>query len=157
MRLICLFFVAARSAAFQLVPNSRALLAPHRQLLQQRHAIAVPLDRSAGSAVAEKEDVHTKASTINARDAWVENLDYDAFRKDVNALGKELLADTSDKDVEHLNKILTWRNIAAVVGISTMWVVPNPITIVALSTWTYASWTMGTLHTCLHVCCCEHD
>ena len=29
-----------------------------------------------------------------------------------------------------------------------MWLDPNPITIAALSTWTYASWTMVAHHTC---------
>lgn len=29
-----------------------------------------------------------------------------------------------------------------------MWLDPNPITIAALSTWTYANWTMVAHHTC---------
>jgi hypothetical protein len=145
-----LLIVAAPVAAFQVGPSlvSRAssgrVLAPHRQqqLLQPLQAVAVPLD---GPVISDQEQ---SKPVVLPRDVWVENLDYDAFRKDVNALGKELLADTGDKDVEHLNKVLSWRNLAAIIGISTMWVTPNPITIAALSTWTYASWTMGTYFAC---------
>lgn len=37
---------------------------------------------------------------------------------------------------------------ACALGVATMWLDPNPITIAALSTWTYASWTMVAHHTC---------
>jgi fatty acid desaturase len=43
---------------------------------------------------------------------------------------------------------LKWRDISAAVGIATMWMTPNPLTVAALSTWTYASWTMVAHHTC---------
>lgn len=145
MKCTCLILLAAPVVAFQVGPSlSRTSfggvhLAPHRQLtLQTRQAVAVPLDEPTTMIYPEK-----LTKSVAARDAWVENLDYDAFRKDVNALGKELLANMGDDDVEHLHKILAWRNIAAIVGISTMWIAPNPLTIAALSTWTYASWTMG--------------
>merc|ERR1712232_568732 len=85
---------------------------------------------------------------MGERDAWIENLDYKAFGKEVTALGRELQKGSSQEDVDHLNKILSWRNIACVVGVGTMWSLPNPITILALSTWTYASWTMVAHHTC---------
>jgi hypothetical protein len=85
---------------------------------------------------------------LKPEDAWIANLDYDAFGKDVASLGKELLKETGDEDVDHLNKIVGWRNLAAIVGLSTVWAPPNPITIAALSTWTYASWTMVAHHTC---------
>ena len=81
-------------------------------------------------------------------DRWIAKLDYDAFAKDVTKLGKELLMETGDADVEHLNKIVSWRNFAAVLGMATVWMPVNPITILALSTWTYASWTMIAHHTC---------
>ena len=92
--------------------------------------------------------------------AWVANLDYEGFHKEVNDLGKKLLQETGEADVEHLNKILKWRDIAAAVGIATMWMTPNPLTVAALSTWTYASWTMVAHHTCHGVSesmCCITD
>lgn len=81
-------------------------------------------------------------------DAWIANLDYEAFRKEVATLGKELRSDSGDADVDHLNKLIGWRNFVAALGISTVWMAPNPITVVALSTWTYASWAMIAHHTC---------
>ena len=56
--------------------------------------------------------------------------------------------ETGEADVEHLEKIVGWRNIAAVVGLGTVWMAPNPLTVAALSTWTYASWTMIGHHVC---------
>ena len=85
---------------------------------------------------------------LDPQDAWIEQLDYGGFSKEVTALGKELQKNTGQADVDHLNKIVNWRNIAAAIGVLTMWMPPNPLTIIALSTWTYASWTMVAHHTC---------
>lgn len=90
----------------------------------------------------------TPSIKLDAQDAWIKQLDYDGFAKEVTALGKELLKNTGQADVDHLNKIVNWRNIAAAIGVTTMWMPPNPLTIIALSTWTYASWTMIAHHTC---------
>lgn len=81
-------------------------------------------------------------------DAWIANLDYEAFRKEVAALGKELRSDSGDADVDHLKKLIGWRNVVAALGLATVWMTPNPITVVALSTWTYSSWAMIAHHTC---------
>jgi len=91
---------------------------------------------------------HPLLVKLDPKDTWIANLDYDAFGKDVTSLGKQLLKKTGDDDVYHLNKIVRWRNIAAVIGLGTVWMTPNPITAVALSTWSYASWTMIAHHTC---------
>ena len=109
------------------------------QKLTDQKAISIPLD----------QDIEKVAIPVQAeRDAWVRNLDYDAFAKEVNVLGKQLVKDTSEDDVSHLNKILKWRDACGAVGVLTMFLPPNPITIVALSTWVYASWTMIAHHTC---------
>jgi Fatty acid desaturase len=87
-------------------------------------------------------------------DRWVAKLDYAGFGRDVAALGQELQAlgssssPESNDIVKHLDKIVNWRNACAIVGILTMWMAPNPLTMLALSTWTYASWTMVAHHTC---------
>jgi fatty acid desaturase len=136
-------FLTMRFTLLLLVPSAIAFQVGHfpkAKLLAStmRPAVTVPLN---GPSFVQEAEALTDATEI-----WVHNLDYDAFAKDVNALGKELLKDQGAADVEHLNKILSWRNIAALVGIATMWTVPNPITIAALSTWTYASWTMVAHH-----------
>jgi fatty acid desaturase len=109
-----------------------------------REAVAVPLDVTMDIPIAQEEN----KPALAPEDSWVANLDYSAFAKDVNELGKELLKETGDADVKHLYKIVGWRNAAALIGLTTVWMGPNPITIAALSTWTYSSWTMIAHHTC---------
>jgi hypothetical protein len=86
--------------------------------------------------------------TLAKEDEWVVNLDYEGFGKEVSRLGKRLQQEGGKDDVDHLNKIVAWRDIAACVGLFTMWLNPNPLTVLALSTWTYSSWTMIAHHTC---------
>jgi fatty acid desaturase len=108
-------------------------------------AIAIPLDTAEKlSTVTENK----KVSELPPTERWVEELDYDAFTKDVNDLGKQLLKEGSQEDVDHLNKMLAWRDVAAIVGIASMALPPNPLTVLALSTWTFSSWTMVAHHTC---------
>mmetsp|Transcript_33944 Transcript_33944/g.44786 ORF Transcript_33944/g.44786 Transcript_33944/m.44786 type:complete len:475 (-) Transcript_33944:1093-2517(-) len=127
--------VVFSTSAFNI--NSKANIP--RKLGDQK-AVSVPLDQNRLAPLWDDVD--------NDRDAWVKKLDYDAFAKDVTDLGKQLVKDTNEDDVSHLNKILKWRNTCGAVGIMTMFLPPNPITIVALSTWVYASWTMVAHHTC---------
>jgi len=125
----------------------------HRQPLQ---AVAVPL-----SNVVENTDGFTSTrntiqnpKTVTAKsklaieDEWISTLDYDGFGKEVTQLGKQLLKEGGPDDTNHLRKIIKWRNLAAFAGIATMWMKPNIFTVAALSTWTYASWTLIAHHTC---------
>lgn len=101
-----------------------------------KQAIAVPLTEP------------PRSSKLAPQDAWIANLDYEGFGREVTALGKELLSQGGTDDVEHLKRMVSWRNAAAFIGLATMWMTPNPLTIIALSTWTYVSWTMIAHHTC---------
>lgn len=107
-------------------------------------AIAIPLDQQQDVDV----DVDYETTPLADADAWVSKLDYEGFGKEVTALGKKLIKEGGDEDVEHLNKLVSWRNTAAAIGVASMWAPPNPVTILALSTWTYASWAMIAHHTC---------
>ena len=69
-------------------------------------------------------------------DAWIASVDFDAFGRDVRK------RDMGEEDLRHLEKISTWRNLCAALGLATVWTDPNPLTIAALSMWTYASWTI---------------
>lgn len=107
---------------------------------QRAAAIDIPTTRT---------NTQTTEDTLLAHeDQWIANLDYDAFAKDVSSLGKELLKETGVDDVQHLKKIVSWRNFAAILGLATVWMPLNLVTVAALSTWTYASWTMIAHHTC---------
>lgn len=112
-----------------------------RDAIQHQNAVAVPL----------VEECHQKDGSclpLSPNDEWIAKLDYSAFGRDVTDLGKHLQQMGGDDDVQHLNKMLTWRDTAALIGLATVWTIPNPLTVLALSTWTYASWTMIAHHTC---------
>lgn len=123
------------------VPSSSSLSSASSKKSPAKSAVAIPLDVPVDVAA------WTKPS-LAPEDAWIANLDYQAFAKDVSALGKELRQNSGEEDVVHLQKIVQWRNIAAAVGLTTVGLTPNPVTVVALSTWIYASWTMIAHHTC---------
>ena len=111
--------------------------------LTKNSAIAIPFPETSNNN--DQSDV---VQDLAPEDAWVAKLDYEGFGKEVAQLGKKLLAEETGESVEHLNKIVSWRNIAAAIGLFTVWTTPNPVTIFALSTWTYASWAMIGHHTC---------
>jgi len=79
---------------------------------------------------------------------WIASLDLPAFGKEVHDLGRQLKAEQGEKDQQHLRKMITWSRICAFVGLASMWVVPNPITVMALSLWTHSAWTMIGHHVC---------
>jgi hypothetical protein len=82
-------------------PNSANVAAssPPRAVSIPVEPATAPWDRIAGSS---KEGT---ATTTGDRDGWVRDLDYDAFAKDVAALGKELQKSSGPADVEHLSKV----------------------------------------------------
>ena len=85
---------------------------------------------------------------VAREDAWIKSLDLGAFKAEVRALGDRLEREQGPADVAHLQKLIRWSNICAAVGIGTMWLAPNPVSIIALSTWTFSRWTMIAHHTC---------
>merc|ERR1711871_1908035 len=85
---------------------------------------------------------------LDTVDEWVATADLDAFRKDVKALGDKLLSEQGPDDLAHLKKIIRWANYCAAVGLLTVWMYPNPVTVIALSTWCCARWTMIGHHVC---------
>jgi hypothetical protein len=133
LALVTVLGCASTANAWSAAPNHSGRVSKTAQ-----QAIAIPLEQP--PIVEQAEDYDDTA--------WVANLDYEGFHKEVNDLGKQLLKETGEQDVEHLEKILRWRDMAALLGIATMWATPNPLTVAALSTWTYASWTMVAHHTC---------
>jgi len=82
------------------------------------------------------------------QDKWIESLDLPAFGKEVQELGQRLKAEQGEADQEHLHKILAWSRICAFLGLASMWLAPNPFTILFLSLWTHSAWTMIGHHVC---------
>lgn len=142
---ICLALsITGASALAPQLPRSRVVqtMKPHLQ------AVAIPLPDNSLQDFVSSSSSKSSSPQLAAPDQWVANLDYEGFGKEVTALGKELQQLNGEGDVAHLNKIVSWRNAAAAMGVLTMWMAPNPLTVLALSTWTYASWTMIAHHTC---------
>ena len=73
-------------------------------------------------------------------DAWILNLDHESFKKEVAELGARLEEGQGIKDVEHIQKICRWSNGFGMLGLATMWLPVNPITVIALSLWTFSRW-----------------
>mmetsp|Transcript_8780 Transcript_8780/g.21031 ORF Transcript_8780/g.21031 Transcript_8780/m.21031 type:complete len:480 (+) Transcript_8780:102-1541(+) len=137
-----LLAISSSALAFNIGGKRQSPLS--RPTVSPKKAVAIPLDTPTPS-VSAPDLSETK---LDPKDDWIRNLDYDGFAKEVSALGKELRKNTGDEDVDHLYKIVNWRNMAAVFGLATIWLPVNPLTVAALSTWTYASWTMIAHHTC---------
>lgn len=135
--------LAASSSAFQ--PAHRGWTRPSVAKVVQ--AVALPLP-GIGTQESDAADSSASKSKLAAEDQWIANLDYEGFGKEVTALGKELQKEAGQADVDHLKKMVSWRNACAVFGLATCWMEPNFLTVAALSTWTYSSWTMIAHHTC---------
>jgi len=88
------------------------------------------------------------AEQLKKEDQWVEDFDVVAFAADIKALGDELEKQQGDADVRHLNKMIGWSNACAAVGLLTMGLGVNFVSVFALSTWTFTRWTMIAHHTC---------
>ena len=57
-----------------------------------------------------------------------ESVDYEAFARDVKALGEEASEHLGEDDLKHLRKIELWGRLCTVLGYATAWIFPNPPT-----------------------------
>jgi fatty acid desaturase len=73
-------------------------------------------------------------------------IDLEALERDLNALRAELRAESGPEDVEHLRKMARWGKLATMLGWATAWI-PNPLSMLALSTGIFARWAMIAHHT----------
>jgi fatty acid desaturase len=85
---------------------------------------------------------------LNKEDQWLSTFDLNSFAADIKALGKKLQDEQGPDDVAHLHKIVMWSNICAWIGLISMGLSVNLVTVFALSTWTCSRWTMIAHHTC---------
>ena len=81
-------------------------------------------------------------------DKWLAKLDFPAFAQEIKVLGKKLEKDQGPADVAHLNRMILWSNTFAGIGLLTMGLGVNPITVVCLSLYTFSRWTMIAHHVC---------
>ena len=96
----------------------------------------------------DKTSNSAREETCNEGEEWILKFDFEGFTKEIRALGKRLENEQGEADVAHLNKMIMWSNACAAVGLLTMGFGVNPITIFALSLYTFSRWTMIAHHTC---------
>lgn len=97
-------------------------------------------DASAGNVIPTPE--------LSSSEQWLKTLDLQAFETDIKAVGIALAKKQGEEDVKHLNKIILWNRLFALVGFSTVWMAPNPLTVFCVSTAIFSSWTMLGHHVC---------
>jgi fatty acid desaturase len=85
---------------------------------------------------------------LSPENEWIDQFDAVAFKEDIQALGDKLASQQGEADLTHLNKIIGWSNACAFIGICTLWMSPNPITVICLSLWAFSRWTMIGHHVC---------
>ena len=56
------------------------------------------------------DSIGKRVNPVHEHDKWVEQLDLDAYGRDVKELGKKLRAGEGQEDVDHLEKIMLWSN-----------------------------------------------
>ena len=86
--------------------------------------------------------------SINPSEEWIDQLNLPAFGAEVRALGRRLRECEGAEDLDHFRKVRRWSDALGLVGVATMWLPLNPLTVAALSTWIYSRWTMIAHHTC---------
>jgi len=74
--------------------------------------------------------------------------DLEAFRADIDDLGKKLAAQQGPADLAHLEKIINWSRLCSWVGALTCWISINPISIFLMSAGTMSRWTIVGHHVC---------
>ena len=72
----------------------------------------------------------------------------EAFRKDIDDLGKKLGENQGPQDVAHLEKIIGWSRFCTWAGALTCWIAINPISIFLMSCGTMTRWTIVGHHVC---------
>jgi len=103
------------------------------------------------SAEPKKDEFETKVgkkAPLKPGDEWIKHFDLAAFTEDIRNLGSNLEKKQGPEDVAHLNKIVLWSNLCGMLGLLTMGMGVNPVSIIGLSTWTFSRWTMIAHHTC---------
>ncbi len=76
----------------------------------------------------------------------ITHLDLDAFAAELAELRAELKAEECPEDVDHMRKIEGWGRLCTAFGLATAWIIPNPISALALSTGIFARWAMVAHH-----------
>jgi len=139
--------MATRSALLLalLAPACDAFVAPLHGA--RARALGAPVATFAPRKAATLDQSSVKPP-LAPQDEWIGKLDLAGFRNEIRDLGNRLEKQQGEADVKHIKKICFMANTCAAVGLASMWMNPNPITVMALSLWTFSRWTTIAHHTC---------
>lgn len=96
------------------------------------------------SAVVEAKEPRVRS----AADEWIQHVDLGAFKRDVELLGKALQDGQGEADLAHLHRIVLYNRVLSFVGVVTLGLYPNPLTVLCLSLAVFSRWTMIGHHVC---------
>ncbi|EOD40666.1 hypothetical protein EMIHUDRAFT_454147 [Emiliania huxleyi CCMP1516] len=102
----------------------------------------------ASAATLQQPDAAASTAAVAPEDEWIARVDLAAFGKECRELGSRLEKGQGEADVKHLKRMILWSNLCGAVGVATMWMKPNFISVMGLSLWTMSRWTMIAHHTC---------
>ncbi len=74
------------------------------------------------------------------------DIDYKGFADALNQLKKEVMENLGEDDIKHLQKIERWGKICSILGYSTSWIIPNPISAFLISQGNLTRWANTTHH-----------
>eukprot|EP00931_Biecheleriopsis_adriatica_P004747 TRINITY_DN106379_c0_g1_i1.p1 TRINITY_DN106379_c0_g1~~TRINITY_DN106379_c0_g1_i1.p1 ORF type:complete len:495 (-),score=85.69 TRINITY_DN106379_c0_g1_i1:47-1531(-) len=134
---IALCVIVAETAAW---PSAARFVMSPQALLVMPRLLKVARQQAGPTATGCK-----RVQPLAPEDAWIASVDVEAFGAEVHALGQRLLKEErgpGKAHFEHLQQMVMWSDILAVLGLSTMWLPPNPFTVLALGLWSHSRFTM---------------
>jgi len=90
----------------------------------------------ASAATLQQPDAAASTAAVAPEDEWIARVDLAAFGKECRELGSRLEKGQGEADVKHLKRMILWSNLCGAVGVATMWMKPNFISVMGLSLWT---------------------
>jgi fatty acid desaturase len=79
-------------------------------------------------------------------DDLFDGIDLEGLDRELRALRNEAVADTGPADLAHLRKLELWGRLCTAAGYATAWGLPNPLSMLLLSTGSMARWTIVAHH-----------
>lgn len=79
----------------------------------------------------------------------LDDVDLDAFVRELEAIAAEAREDMGEADLDHLRKIERIGRVAGIIGLATAFIAPNPVSVLGLSFSRFVRWT-GVAHPVVH-------
>lgn len=107
-----------------------------------------PSSVSTSSSPSSTPSLPPPLPTLSVEDEWITKVNFVKFKQDIDALGKQLADGQGPADLEHLHKIIFYNRVLSFLGVITLGMYPNFITVFCLSLAVFSRWTMIGHHVC---------